>query len=83
MFFYVNLCLKKDKKKEICLRKNFNNKVYPKKKKKKKKPNGECTKNFEVLDSLNNEKGKGIVLCMSDEIFPIDRNNYYVPVSYI
>ena len=40
-------------------------------------------KNFEVLDSLNNEKGEGIVLCMSDEIFPIDRNNYYVPVSYI
>ena len=78
LFYYMD-----DKKREIDLIIDYNNKLYPIEVKKGKKPNGECTKNFEVLDSLNNEKGKGIVLCMSDEIFPIDRNNYYVPVSYI
>lgn len=78
LFYYRD-----DKKREIDLIIDYNNKLYPIEVKKGKKPNGECTKNFEVLDSLNNEKGKGIVLCMSDEIFPIDRNNYYVPVSYI
>lgn len=78
LFYYRD-----DKKREIDLIIDYNNKLYPIEVKKGKKPNGECTKNFEVLDSLNNEKGKGIVLCMSDEIFPIDRDNYYVPVSYI
>ena len=78
LFYYRD-----DKKREIDLIIDYNNKLYPIEVKKGKKPNGECTKNFEVLDSLNNEKGKGIILCMSDEIFPIDRNNYYVPVSYI
>ena len=78
LFYYRD-----DKKREIDLIIDYNNKLYPIEVKKGKKPNGECTKNFEVLDSLNNEKGKGIVLCMSDEIFPIDRNNYYVPVRYI
>lgn len=40
--------------------------------------------NLKIRDlALNNEIGKGIVLCMIDNIFPIDRNNYYVPISYI
>ena len=78
LFYYRD-----DKKREIDLIIDYNNKLYPIKIKKGKKPNDECTKNFEVLGNLNMEIGKGIVLCMCDEIFPIDRDNYYVPVNYI
>lgn len=78
LFYYRD-----DKKREIDLIIDYNNKLYPTEIKKGKKPNGECTKNFEVLGNLNMEIGKGIVLCMCDEIFPIDRDNYYVPVNYI
>lgn len=78
LFYYRD-----DKKREIDLIIDYNNKLYPIEIKKGKKPNGECTKNFEVLGNLNMEIGKGIVLCMCDEIFPIDRDNYYVPVNYI
>ena len=78
LFYYRD-----DKKREIDLIIDYNNKLYPIEIKKGKKPNGECTKKFEVLGNLNMEIGKGIVLCMCDEIFPIDRDNYYVPVNYI
>lgn len=78
LFYYRD-----DKKRQIDLIIDYNNKLYPIEIKKGKKPNGECTKNFEVLGNLNMEIGKGIVLCMCDEIFPIDRDNYYVPVNYI
>ncbi len=36
-----------------------------------------------LLNQLDNEIALGAFLCMIDQIFPIDRNNYYVPISYI
>ena len=43
----------------------------------------EAIKNFYVLEDSKKEIGNGIVLCMIDNIFPIDSNNYYVPIEYI
>ena len=51
--------------------------------KKSKNPGKEATKHFCVLDDLNKEKSKGIVLCMANEIFPLDKDNYLVPIRYI
>ena len=78
LFYYRD-----EKKREIDLIIDINQKLYPIEIKKGKNPNKDCIKNFDVLNKLNNEIGKGIVLCMIDNIFPIDRNNYYVPISYI
>lgn len=68
---------------EIDLVIEYNNKLYPVEIKKSKNPNKDSVKNFYVLESTKKEVGKGIVLCMCNDIFPIDRNNYYVPISYI
>lgn len=78
LFYYRD-----EKKREIDLIIDYENILYPVEIKKGKHPNGECVKNFSVLNKLNNEIAQGIVLCMIDQIFPIDRNNYYVPISYI
>lgn len=68
---------------EIDLIIEYNNKLYPIEIKKSKNPNKESIKNFYVLNETNKEIANGIVLCMMDEIFPIDKDNYYVPISYI
>lgn len=78
LFYYRD-----EKKKEIDLIIDYENILYPVEIKKGKRPNGECVKNFTVLNKLNYEIAPGIVLCMIDQIYPIDRNNYYVPISYI
>ena len=69
--------------KEIDLIIDFNNKLYPIEIKKSKHPNQDAIKNFYVLKDSKKEIGNGIVLCMIDNIFPIDSNNYYVPIEYI
>lgn len=68
---------------EIDLIIEYNNKLYPIEIKKSKNPNKDSVKNFYVLNESNKEISNGIVLCMIDEIFPIDKDNYYVPISYI
>ena len=68
---------------EIDLIIDYNNKLYPIEIKKGKNPRGDAIKNFFVLKDINKEVAKGIVLCMCDEIFPIDKDNYKVPIRYI
>lgn len=68
---------------EIDLIIDYNNKLYPIEIKKSKNPGYEAIKHFYVLDDLKKEKANGIVLCMADEIFPIDKNNYLIPIRYI
>ena len=68
--------------KEIDLIIEFNNKIYPIEIKKSKNPNQSAVKNFSVLNKLNNVE-KGIVLCLIDDIFPIDKYNYSIPIEYI
>lgn len=68
---------------EIDLIIDNNRKLYPIEIKKSKNPNKDSIKNFSVLESADKEIGNGIILCMIDEIFPINKNNYLVPIDYI
>jgi predicted AAA+ superfamily ATPase len=68
---------------EIDLIIEYNNKLYPIEIKKSKNPNKSAIKHFEVLKEENKEVSNGVVLCMCEEIFPIDKDNYLVPIEYI
>lgn len=68
---------------EIDLIIDNNGKLYPIEIKKSKNPNRDSIKNFNVLQNIDKKIGNGIILCMIDEIFPIDKNNYLVPIDYI
>ena len=70
-------------KKEIDLIIDYNNKLYPIEIKKSKKPDINYVKNFNVLNDTKKTIGNGIVLCMIDKIYPIDKNNFCVPIEYI
>lgn len=61
----------------------YNNKLYPVEIKKAKQPDKTAIKHFSVLNGISKDVGNGIVLCMINEVFPIDKNNYYVPISCI
>lgn len=69
--------------KEIDLLIIYDNKVYPVEIKKSANPGKSAIKNFNVVEKFGLEVGNGIVLCMIDEIFAIDENNYFVPIEYI
>lgn len=72
-----------NKKNEIDLIIEYENKLYPIEIKKSKKPNKNSIKNFDVLKETKKEIAKGSVLCMIDDIFPVDKDNYYIPIKYI
>ena len=69
-------------KKEIDLLILKGNKVYPIEIKKGKEPK-DADKNFRVLDKLDLEIQTGLVICMSDDLIPYNRNTYYCPVTLI
>ena len=69
--------------KEIDLIIDYNDKLYPIEIKKSKNPDKNYIKNFDVLKDTKKQIGNGIVLCMIDKIYPIDKNNYCVPIEYI
>lgn len=68
---------------EIDLIIEYNNKLYPIEIKKSKSPNKDSIKNFKVLNETDMEIANGTVICMADEIFPIDKGNYIIPIYYI
>ena len=68
---------------EIDLIIDYNNKLYPPEIKKSKNPGKEAIKHFGVLDDLNKEVSNSIVLCMINELFPLDKDNYLVHIKYI
>lgn len=69
--------------KEIDLIIDYNDKLYPIEIKKSKNPDKNYIKNFDVLKDTKKQIGNGIVLCMIDKIYPIDKDNYCVPIEYI
>jgi len=69
--------------KEIDLLIVYDNKVYPIEIKKSANPGVNAIKNFDVVEKFGLDIVNGIVLCMIDEIFAIDENNYYIPIEYI
>ena len=69
--------------KEIDLLIIYDNVVYPIEIKKSANPNKNAIKNFNVVKKFGLEIGNGIVICMINDIFAIDDNNYFVPIEYI
>ena len=72
-----------NKQNKIDLIIDYNNKLYPIEIKKSKNPSKESIKSFKVLDETKQKIALGVVLCMVNSIFPLDKNNYCVPISYI
>ena len=69
--------------KEIDLLILYDNIIYPIEIKKSANPKTEATKNFEIVKKFGMEIGNGGVICMKQDIFPIDRNNNYIPIEYL
>jgi len=69
-------------KKEIDLLILSGDKVYPIEIKKSKTPS-EPDKNFPVLNKLGLKVMPGLVLCMADELFPLNRDAWLCPISMI
>lgn len=72
-------------KKEIDLILYKNGIAYPIEIKKSANPT-KPTKNFNALDSIESDDkkvGTGAVICMASDVFPLDRNNWYVPAWII
>ncbi|MBD5468156.1 MAG: ATP-binding protein [Lachnospiraceae bacterium] len=57
-------------------------KIYPMEIKKAKMPE-HADKNFSVLDKLKLNVRQGIILCMADEMLPLNRDTWYFPVTAI
>jgi len=69
--------------KEIDLIIEQNNTLYPIEIKKSSNPKGDAIKNFKVLEQTGKKIGTGNVICLCDQLYPIDRNNYLVPAWVI
>ena len=69
--------------KEIDLLIIKNNVIYPIEIKKSANPGIEAIKNFSIVDKFGMNVGNGGVICMKSEIFPIDKNNNYIPIELI
>lgn len=75
LFYYRDI-----DKKEIDLLIIEGDKIYPIEIKKSKEPS-KPDKNFGVLERLNMDVQPGIILCMSDELIPYNRDVWYCPVA--
>ncbi len=69
--------------KEIDLLIIFDNTVYPIEIKKSTNPGIEAIKNFDIVKKFGMNIGNGGVICMADEIFPIDNTNNFIPINLL
>lgn len=69
--------------KEIDLLITYNNKIYPIEIKKSMNPKNSATKNFNVVEKFGMDIGNGAVICLTNELYPIDKNNYLIPIEFI
>lgn len=69
--------------KEIDLLIIYNNTVYPIEIKKSANPKMDSIKNFDIVKKFGMNVGNGGIICMKENIFPIDRNNNYIPIEYL
>lgn len=40
-------------------------------------------RNFSVIEKFGMDLGNGGVICLSKDLFPIDKKNYLIPVEWI
>jgi predicted AAA+ superfamily ATPase len=69
--------------KEIGLIIEANNTLHPFEIKKSASPDRHAARRFETLRGTRKDIGAGGVICMTDSVYPIDKDNYYVPVWLI
>lgn len=69
--------------KEIDLLIIYNNVVYPIEIKKSANPGPEAIKHFDIVKKFGLEVGNGGVICMKENLFPIDKENNYIPIELI
>jgi predicted AAA+ superfamily ATPase len=69
--------------KEIDLILEYNGTVYPIEIKKTGNPSKDAIKNFDVLQNVGKIVGEGAVVCMYNKVFPINQNNWAIPVWLI
>lgn len=69
--------------KEIDLLIFYNNTVYPIEIKKSYNPGKEAIKNFDIVKKFGVKIGNGGVICMTKELFPLDRNNNLIPMELL
>lgn len=70
-------------KKEIDILINRDNVIYPVEIKKTANPNKKMISNFKVLDKYDLNIGNGSLVCLYQEVFPLDEKNNIVPVGMI
>ncbi|EAX46800.1 conserved hypothetical protein [Thermosinus carboxydivorans Nor1] len=68
---------------EIDLIINENDTLYPIEIKKSAGPSKNAVKNFEILHKYGLKVGPGSVICLANDLLPIDENNWYVPAWLI
>ena len=74
----------RDKEKnEIDLIFDMNNMLFPFEIKKTAMPNKTMIKNFSKLEGGRKKIGKGGLICLYDELMPLDNNYYIIPVSSV
>lgn len=57
--------------------------LHPVEIKKSTNPDKSATKAFDVLQKTNSKLAEGLVVCMTDKVFPIDSQNFMVPSNII
>ncbi len=68
---------------EIDLILEANDTLYPFEMKKSAAPGRNASRHFRLLAKTKKEIGAGGVICMTDSLYPIDENNYYIPIWLI
>ena len=61
----------------------YNNTVYPIEIKKNFNPGKQAIKNFDIVEKFGVNVGNGGVICLANDIFPIDRNNNLIPIELL
>lgn len=69
--------------KEIDLVVEKNNELHPLEIKKSANPDCREIKKFSLLDKTNLQRSYGGLICMSEEVVPIDEKNWYIPCNLI
>ena len=69
--------------KEIDLILEADNTLYPFEIKKSASPNRDAVRHFDTLQRTKKDVGSGGVICMTDSVYPITKDHYYVPIWLI
>ena len=80
----VNICYyRDDKAKEIDVFIEENDMIHPLEIKKSANPNTREVKKYYVIDKASLKRGAGGIICMCEEVLPIDKDNCFIPSNII